>query len=234
MAEKAAKFQKLNDLRAAAPHVSKSALECVLKYVGKHGLPEKNSARDTRTANQQIIAGADGYGLLLVHQDVLMLDGSNIKVQFLNFCSFVHSAYKAGGSFFKAMNAMLDACAGGDGAGGDKPLGRCIYSDEVCPGNPLAANTSRKCWVVYAGFKEMGTLLSNENAWITLCIVRSSVVAGIDAGISQVIKKILFLIFQNPWCCSSNLLAVLLAMLLAMLLAVLLARLLAMLAGDSK
>ena len=27
----------------------------------------------------------------------------------------------------------------------------CLYSDELCPGNPLAASTNRKCWLLYAG-----------------------------------------------------------------------------------
>ena len=99
-------------------------------------------------------------------------------------------ANKQGGSVYLAMSTMLDSH--------DGPLGLCIYSDEVCPGNPLAVNTLRKCWVVYAGSKEMGTLLSNENAWITLCAVRSNVVADVEASISQVITNILFLIFQNP------------------------------------
>ena len=61
-------------------------------------------------------------------------------------------------------------------------LGLCLYSDELCPGNPLAASTNRKCWAIYAGFKEMGPVLSNEFAWITICIRRSTVVAGLEAN----------------------------------------------------
>ena len=66
-----------------------------------------------------------------------------------------------------------------------------FYSDELCAGNPLAASTNRKCWAIYAGFKEMGPVLSNEFAWITICILRSTVVAGLEANMSQVMKKVL-------------------------------------------
>lgn len=192
MSEAPAKHRKLTDLRQAVPHVSKSSLESILKYVDKHGLPERLDAKAMRDANRALLADADAYGPLLVHQDVVCMDGSTLKVQFVNLCSFLHFAYKQGGSWYNCMKTLLESNAG--------PLGLCLYSDEVCPGNPLAANPSRKCWVVYAGFKEMGPLLCNENAWITLCIVRSSIVAEIEAGMSQLIKKILFLIFLNPWC----------------------------------
>ena len=192
MAAQPKKYRKLQDLRAATPHVSKSALESILQYVEKHGLPEHKTAKAMRLANQSVVKGANGHGPLLVHQDVLCNDGSTVKVEFVNLCSFAHFLYKQGGCFYHRMREMLGAHAG--------KIGLCLYSDEVCPGNPLAANTSRKCWVVYASFKEWGPLLSNENAWMTLCIVRSSVVADLQAGISQIMKKLLALIFLNPWC----------------------------------
>ena len=181
MTETQPKRRKINDLRKTAPHVSKAALESVLKYVSKHGMPDTRTAKSMRAANRAVIAEADAYGPLLVHQDLVLQDGGNVKVQFLNFCSFLHYAYKLGGCWYQAINNMLDNNNG--------PLGLCLYSDEVCPGNPLAANPSRKCWIVYAGFKEMGPLLGNENSWITLCVLRSSIVAGIEAGMSQIMKK---------------------------------------------
>ena len=79
-------------------------------------------------------------------------------------------------------------------------LGLCLYSDEVCPGNVLAPDTTRKCWVVYAGLKEMDGLLSSEHAWVTLCIVRSSLVAKLEANISQIMIRVLQLVFESPWC----------------------------------
>ena len=185
------KHRKLLDLRSHVPHVSKQALESILKYVDKNGLPEKKTAKDMRTASRGVIDEADGHGPLLVHQDVLLQDGSSIQVQFVNLCSFLHSAYKAGGGFYRAMSQMLEST---------DQLSLCLYSDELCPGNPLSASTGRKCWVIYAGLKEMGPLLQTENAWITLCILRSNVVATVEASMSQIMKRLLHLIFLNPWC----------------------------------
>ena len=191
MAEREQKLRKLHNLRVANPQVSKSCLESLLKYVEHAGLPEKKSAKDMRDANRSLLAGANAYGPLLVHQDLVCLDGSSCKVQFVNLLSFIHYSYKQGGSFYNAFKTLLDEH--------DSMLGLCLYSDELCPGNPLAASTNRKCWAIYAGFKEMGPLLSNEFAWITICILRSTVVAGLEANMSQVMKKVLFTIFQNPW-----------------------------------
>ena len=103
------KHRKLLDLRSHVPHVSKQALESILKYVDKNGLPEKKTAKDMRTASRGVIDEADGHGPLLVHQDVLLQDGSSIQVQFVNLCSFLRSAYKAGGGFYSACTAT--SCA---------------------------------------------------------------------------------------------------------------------------
>ena len=79
-------------------------------------------------------------------------------------------------------------------------LSLCLHSDELCPGNPLSASNGRKCWMIYAGLKEMGPLLQTENAWITLCILRSNMVATVEASMSQIMKRLLHLIFLNPLC----------------------------------
>ena len=186
------KHRKLLDLRGHVPRVSKAALERILKYMALEGLPGQRSAKAMRQASKGLVDEANGYGPLLVLQDVVGQDGSISRVQFLNYCSFLHYAYKQGGGFYRAMKTQLDKHAG--------HLGLCLYSDEVCPGNVLAPDTTRKCWVVYAGLKEMDSLLSSEHAWVTLCIVRSSLVARLEANISQIMGRVLQLVFENPWC----------------------------------
>ena len=186
------KHRKLLDLRGHVPHVSKAALERILKYVALEGLPGQRSAKAMRQASKGLVDEANGYGPLLVLQDVVGQDGSISRVQFLNYCSFLHYAYKQGGGFYRAMKTQLDKHAG--------HLGLYLYSDEVCPGNVLAPDTTRKCWVVYAGLKEMDSLLSSEHAWVTLCIVRSSLVSRLEANISQIMGRVLQLVFENPWC----------------------------------
>ena len=160
-------------VKIAGSKPSKSCLESLLKYVEHAGLPEKKSATDMRNANRSLLAQANAYGPLLLHQDLVCLDGSNCKIQFVNLLSFVHYSYKQGGSSYNAFKSLPDEH--------DNLLGLCLYSDELCPGNPLAASTNRKCLAILAGFKEVGPLLSNEFAWVTICTLRSTVVAGLEA-----------------------------------------------------
>eukprot|EP00439_Symbiodinium_sp_Y106_P077435 s1600_g16.t1 len=44
--------------KKAVPHVSKSSLESILKYVDKHGLPERLDAKAMRDANRALLADA--------------------------------------------------------------------------------------------------------------------------------------------------------------------------------
>ena len=128
MAEREQKLRKLHNLRVANPQLRKSCLESLLKYAGKEGLPGKKTAKSMRDANRSLLGEANAFGPLLLHQDLVCLDGSCCKVQFVNLLSFIHFSYKQGGSFYNAFKRLLDEH--------DSMLGLCLYSDELCPGNP--------------------------------------------------------------------------------------------------
>jgi hypothetical protein len=185
MAEREKKLRKLQDLRAQTPYVSKSALEGILSWVKQNGELPLASSKHMREANRATLAGANAYGPVLVEKEVLMVDGSKMSLPFLNLHSFLHAGYSAGGALFELLK---------DVAG---PAGLAQYSDEVCPGNALAASTPRKCWVVYAGIVQSHRHLQNEKAWITLCCLRTSIVQKVEAGMSQVFKIILKMIFES-------------------------------------
>ena len=182
--ERAQKLRKLQTLRADVPYVSKSALESILTWVQKNGPTELMTAKHMREATRATLAAAGTYGPVLVLKPVVMCDGSHKELPFLQFHSFVHAAYKAGGALFNILK---------DVAG---PVGLVLYSDEVCPGNVLAASPARKCWVVYAGFVKAGRLLQNEKAWVTLCCLKSSTIQKAGAGMPQILKIILHMIFN--------------------------------------
>ena len=50
---------------------------------------------------------------------------------------------------------------------------------------------------MYAGLVQAGRHLQNERAWVTLCCLRSSIVKNVEAGMSQILKIILKMIFQS-------------------------------------
>ncbi|CAE7259597.1 unnamed protein product [Symbiodinium sp. CCMP2592] len=64
----------------------------------------------------------------------------------------------------------------------------------VLPGNQLGHRLERKTWAIYASFH---TKLQHEDTWFLLSIARSSEVASLEAGISQVFSKLLRSIFCN-------------------------------------
>ena len=185
MEERPQKLRKLQQLRSEVPYVTKSALEGILTWVQKNGPVPLATAKHMREANRATLAAASAYGPVLLEQKVKMQDGSTMSMPFLNFHSFLHAAYKAGGALFDLLKEVTE------------PLGLCLYSDEVCPGNPLSGATPRKCWVVYCGLVQTKQHLQNERAWVTLCCLRTSIVSKVEAGMSQILKIILKMIFQS-------------------------------------
>jgi hypothetical protein len=70
----------------------------------------------------------------------------------------------------------------------ERPWTLVLYSDEVTPGSALAHITSRKSQAIYWSFLELGaSALSREEAWFTACTARSSIVAGVDGGLAQLL-----------------------------------------------
>ena len=183
-AERATKLRKLQKLRAETPYVSKSGLEGILDHLRKHGLPDLTLAKHMREANRQIIQEATGYGKLLNHKNLTTIDGGTISIGFLNIFSFLHYAFKQGGALYHAMKPMQG------------PLGLIFYTDEVVCGNPLA-HSPRKFWVCYCAMKQSGKLLQNEDSWVTIFCVRSSIVSQLDGNLSQLMKEVLVDIFCN-------------------------------------
>lgn len=76
-----------------------------------------------------------------------------------------------------------------------------MYTDEITPGNVLAARTSRKCWAIYAAVLEFSLEdLSQELAWFPLMHLRSSEVEKLQGGISQVVAAVIKSIFLDGIC----------------------------------
>lgn len=185
MTERDKKLRKLQDLRSATPFVSKNALEAILGWIKENGEVPLTRAKNMREADRATLAGASAYGPLLLQQDVLFTDGTRKPLPFVNFLSFLHKCYKDGGPLYDILKDV------------DGSAGLVLYSDEVCPGNALSASTPRKCWAVYATFTQCGQHMQNEKAWVTLCCLRSSVVQKVEAGMSQIFRIILKMVFQN-------------------------------------
>ena len=72
-----------------------------------------------------------------------------------------------------------------------------LYCDEIVPGNVLG-RAERKCWCIYATILQFGDHMSQEEAWLSLSVERSTFVTTLDGGIAQIFAIILSSIFNNP------------------------------------
>ena len=179
--ERATKLRKLRDLRQNT-HASKAAVAELLNNVSKSGLPELGSANNIREANRQLLEECDK------EVSFKCKDGSALQLHVLNLLTFLFQAFCAGGAFYDLIKTFADA---------EEAAGLILYSDEICPCNPLASVASRKLWIVYAAIKEMGVALCNENSWVTLFVCRSSLVSQIEGHMAQVMRVLLEGIFDR-------------------------------------
>ena len=167
----------------SVPYMSKSSLEQVLKFVKEEGVPELHSRKNMQEANQALTKQKTSSGPLLIDFDLVTLDGQTMPVQCTNLCTFLQFLYKQGGPWYQLLSKTMAQC--------QQKLHLVVYADEVTPGNVLAPITARKVWAIYASIKEFHTHLQNADAWVTLCIVRSSTIANVDGHLSQLLKAIL-------------------------------------------
>ena len=78
-----------------------------------------------------------------------------------------------------------------------------LYFDEVVPGNPLRPDNKRKIVVIYCSWLELDHLLYAEKAWLTLGVIRSSIVKSVRGGISSVVRALLRVLFVGACSLSS-------------------------------
>ena len=191
---RATKLQKLDCLRRSCPYVSQVALEALLKKVKEEGVPEVSHSKAMKEATRHYLSSMDAYGKLLMQVQVATVDGNTKPIWIANVLSLLAGAYRQGG----AWAAMLQRVHGQRPSSYTTPWRLLLYADEVVPGNSLAHRQERKTHAIYASFAEFHNLLSCEDAWFIVAMLRSPEVSDIQASIGQVFAKILESIFLSP------------------------------------
>ena len=191
MNDRPSKLAKINSLRKNIPHCSKSALHKILEHIKDEGLPEMTQPKQMTEGCQAVVDSMDGYGPLLLHHQLVTTSKQKKTVTLVNFLSWVHGAYKAGGGFWSLLKATLQKHSG--------PMSLLVYADEITPGNVLAHQPARKVWCLYVTLKEFHTAIQSEHAWATVGLIRSTTVASLDGHLSQVCAALLTSIFQSDY-----------------------------------
>ena len=186
--ERQQKLRRLNDFRRALPHVSSSALSALLKEVEAHGCPELHGRSHVHEATVAEMNADTPYGSMLVDLDVVGRGGEHMQLVAVNPLAYICRAYEQGG----AMTRLMDTTLRDHPPTLEAPWGLILYADEVVPGNAMSFDNRRKCWAVYCSFKQFGALLlQQEDSWFTILACRSSVIANVSGGISQVYGSII-------------------------------------------
>lgn len=195
-AGRAAKLSRLNSFRRECPFATQSAIEGLLANIKKHGMPELSTRKNMKEATRAHLNQHKAYGDLLIKVPVVLDNGGTTDVWLVNGLTMLSAAYSQGG----AWAAMLERVHGHHPSTPQSPWGLSLYCDEVQPGNSLAARHERKSWVVYGSFVQLKECLSSEDSWLLLSVHRTSTVATIQAGIGQIMTKVLQQFFCNPIC----------------------------------
>ena len=185
--ERESKLQKIGELRQTVPFVTKSALSKILDHVEKEGVPQLHSRKHMAESTAKFLSKACAYGPIFLSKKLFNSDGSTCEVKILNFWSFLDFAFQSGGSLYKLLSSVTASA------------GLILYTDEIVVGNPLA-HKPRKLWAVYCACQPFGVHLQDDNSWITLAIVKSSVVQKLGGQLSQLMKEILLSIFFSGAC----------------------------------
>ena len=137
------------------------------------------------------------YGPFFKSAEAVTAAGTAMSFVYINFLSLLAGVFYKEGHFTDFMLQMHQA----NPSTLEKPWDLIIYCDEMHPGNQLSS-TSRKAWCCYLSFLQFRNFLSRENLWFCSFILRTSEVAKLEAGISQVVKLVLEDLFSEgtPQC----------------------------------
>ena len=190
---RAAKLRKLENFRRQLPYLSCTALEQILNLVQKEGCPELHSRKNIKEAVDLTIDDFFSYGPCVEQLEVTTVTGDIKKIPVLNLPTFLQGVFAEGGYFSQLLLQMHERMPSTFHA----PWHGILYADELHPGNQLSS-TSRKTWCLYFSWLEMSNkVLTDEKHWFTLMAIRSNEVAEVEAGISQLVRKLLEKMFTH-------------------------------------
>ena len=185
---RAAKLQKVESFRRACPYVTAAGMAAILQEIENHGAPALKQRKHFKEARDVRIAKHHAYGPLISELPTTLHNGESKTIPVVNVLSLLQALYSQDGSF---TDLLKQTCRRA-GCSAEAPLHLLYYNDEVVCGNPLAHDTTRKLQLVYGSVCEFGAhVLSKEESWFVTFCCRSSEVAKIQGGMSQVTARIL-------------------------------------------
>ena len=193
--EREAKLRKLDSLRRKVPAASQSALSQILKEIEKDGLPELRGRAHMVEARKLILDYNTSYGKIITTIAIPDEDGGALNVEFVKPFPWLCFVYEGCSSIRELIQAVHSAKPSTPTA----PWNIILYTGEVTPQNPLAADLSKKVQAMYWSFAEFGPrVLCRENAWFVLTVHRSSLCKTLEGGLARLVGEGLKQLFVGP------------------------------------
>ena len=195
--QREAQLVQLETFRRSLPHVSGSALSCILQEIEEQGVPTLKQRKHFQQARDYLLSKYNSYGPILTSISLECVNGSTIQIPCANFLSLLDACYRDESS----MIGLLQQTANRHHPSAVTPWHLIAYNDEIVAGNPLGADTTRKMQLVYFSFAELGPIqLAREESWLCRLAIRSSLIADVCGGMSQVMSALLKIVLHNPLC----------------------------------
>ena len=190
--ERDAKLRRLEAFRRRLPAVSASALSSICKDIADHGIPDVFSRQNLQHARELIASTSTPFGSLLQNMTVRADGDIDMQVEIAHPFAVIWHAF----STCDAFRALMVAKHMARPSSLDQPWSLILYSDEVTPGNALAADPSRKSQCIYYSFAELGhAALAREDTWLTATVLRSERAREAQGGMAQIIGCLLKVLF---------------------------------------
>ncbi|CAE7221095.1 unnamed protein product [Symbiodinium sp. CCMP2592] len=164
---------------------AKLAAEVLRAVKEADSLPAGISQSSVKRSREKRMAAETPFGPMMKHWKLESNSGAEIPVDFLDPAACLWHRLNSCERFRSFMLEMLERKP----ATVNSPWGIVVYSDEVSPGNQLKVSNARKLQTFYWSFREFGTSLTREDAWMLLTTVRSKTVADVADGLSQLTKR---------------------------------------------
>ena len=189
--ERAAKLQRLDEFRRCVPYVSAAALEAIL-HEARFGIPELIDRNSMREARDLQLTEETPYGSMLHKLTCDRTDGSTADLTIISPFAMLYIATLRCKGFEQLIRRTIAAHP----PSYERPWRLIVYSDEIIPGNVIAARNVRKLWVLYWSFFEFGVAnLSEEDAWFCIAAERTDRVKQLEGGMAQVFGQVLQYLF---------------------------------------
>ena len=173
-------------------YVSQAGIEKLLQAVKEDGLPEAFSRTTQWRARKAICSERTPYGMLVEQVNATTTNGHPATIAIQNPLAMLWKSVNVSDGFAGALAAGLEEHPSSRAT----PWKIIFYQDGVNPSDGLSKNHSRKSAAFYWSFLEFGMIaLSKEEMWMTVSVVRETLVkhiAGKIAAIVAIIMKFFF------------------------------------------